>query len=312
MTFLLFLAATAFSHHDTAITQVAPPQLSTPSDETAPYFSLGLSSDTAYFGTTRRGSQPLLDAQETETWLQLWSLTAATRLKTGTGLRITLPVGLLANAQSTTAGLGDLSAEISQVLGPVMIGVTASAPTGRYTPYSVLSALDLSVGDSGSLTPTLYDTQANLGLGTWSVGWSLSGRFQKDAWSLTIGTQGHLPLGSTDEGAHWGPTLSGYLTPRLRLASPVSVALGADISHHFSDSFAPSSGDPLTKGGRRTLVSAHAGGEFTLTDALQLHLLVHVPVWSEAQGVQLVETVTARLGCEYRWSLTPKVQTGTQ
>ena len=238
-------------------------------------------------------------------------------LSTGTEVRGRLPVGFVRRSASggpsdTAFGLGDVSLTVAQeLLGfgardrvSLRITVGLVLPTGLYRSDASVSFVDILTGPEGALDVVTYNTQATLGAGTWSatLGLELAWRLSSRLW---LGARGRWsePLTSTSDGILWGRDIESMLgltvVPWL---DALTVAVGVDYRRHALDAVPDDTGRRLDIGGRDEL-GVVAMFEAGLSDDLRCSGGAHIPAWQRVGGVQLVETVSVRVSCGYRFGL---------
>ncbi len=241
----------------------------------------------------------------------------------GTAVVLTQPVGFVRTdpregAAETSFGLGDLSLTVSQELiglfgpskvqpGPLAIRVRllTVAPTGRYLPEPALSVTGVENTADGALDVVTYDTQASLGAGVWSVGAGLDIDYQlSPRWRVGVLGQVTQPLTTTSDDIRWGrdvDTLVGVTVIPWR--EVLGLALQVDYRWHDRDDIPEDEGTGRSRVGGRHEVGIAGGFEFRVGENLSCAGRVHVPVFQQVGGVQLVETVSVQTSCGYAFAL---------
>ncbi|MCA9529997.1 MAG: hypothetical protein KC543_07665 [Myxococcales bacterium] len=336
-------AAPALAHHGSSVARVGggasmawtPASASVP----PPRLDLGVSYSVNYFGRTLEGHSSVGGDGLGKVLVHLVTPSARLALRHGTTVGVALPVGTVrtyppGGATSTSGGLGDLSAFVSQDLGRLWGGGGAhgharhphahgtshhahhherafglalraglTAPTGRYRPAGDLSVTDVHPGPGGSLMPHTFNSQTSLGAGVWAIAYGA------DAWwrahprvRLSAGLDASSPVSTTSDDIRWGTDLTGSVGATLELVhDAVWATVSADARWHARDRIPVVS--PVTdettheRAGSRVELGAAAGLSTLFARRLSCSLSVHVPYWQRAGGIQLVETVSGNARC---------------
>ncbi|MEZ4321784.1 MAG: hypothetical protein R3F61_30190 [Myxococcota bacterium] len=299
---MLALLGIALAHHDTAVAQVVPPSTPGWTGSRGPGLSFGLSYGVGSFARTLRGTHRWSSSTGS---IAVHTLTVESRLQlgTGTGFRLSLPVGLtIAKGASDTmrAGPGDLALSVDQRIGPVSGRLGVSAPTGLYDPSPVLSVIDVSA-EGGAVRLTTYDTRASLGTGAWTAVAGVDGRAFMGPVATTVAVGGLLPIDDTPDGIRWGPTGTAAVEAEVSVHPRARVGLGIDARHHGSDQMDTvdeDTGSPrVARFGARSAVGASLSVGVVPSARVRCEARAHLPVWQHVAGVQLVESVSAGLSC---------------
>lgn len=287
--------------------------------------ALALSYQSSFFGKWHQGAKRYDQSNLGGVVQQMLTMGLTMSSSTGSAVGAQLPVGLMSlllpacdtgsNCDVHHAmGLGDLQLFGEQNLLQMMrwsktsqffLRVGLRVPTGRYEPNLQLSLTDISasVDTLGTINSTTFNTQANLGAGSWAGVVAL--RFIAQLMSLVnivLDTSLTTPLNRTQEGYRWG--LDSLTSAQIGvdiLPNHITVIVGGDYLWHQRDLVPDiSTAADLLVGGRRELgilFGVQVGRRSKLPCALSMHL----PVYQQVGGIQLVETLSGQIGCTMAW-----------
>ncbi len=326
---LLCCASNVYGHHDSPTAKLG--RLSTqPLTKSIlgaqfPLLDLTLQTEFVYFNTLKQGSR-IFNNTETNS---IASLTTTVGLQLTTSSRrsfaVFLPIGWIRSSRSqnenpsSSSGLGDAQLLFKQGFsdktssshkpsfgGDIQIGLVV--PTGSYVQRPSLSVTDLTPQTDGSLRLVTYNTNASIGSG--SISAIAAGNLEKtisQQLSITAGGIVLLPVTSTIDDIRWG--MDTQVSSSVRIQNfpklPVITA-GFDYQFHARDTV-PIDNDPTQNsakvGGRHEIGTHIRIHPVLIQKRLQCSIGIHIPLWQYVRGVQLVETVSANLGCNIGWGL---------
>lgn len=300
----MILASLALAHHGTTPSQVAP-QVTPARLDVVQGWTVTYGADWRSTGhhTVLRDGKTTRNAQGFRITTHALTQHVRVGFPTGTGVSLALPVG--GTLTHTNAGReqhlgpGDLVLRVDQRLGPVVLNLGGTAPTGTTATHSVQMSDVVSRGTA--LAMQSYDTRASLGAGTWTTlgGAALDGRFQAVTGSLS--TWGQLPLGENRDGVRWGATVGAQGSAGLD-KGPLAARADLTLRHHTADRWIDDELGP-TSGGRRTQLAVGGSLAVRPSQTVRCRASARVPVLRQAQGTQLVESFSANVGCTHRVDL---------
>jgi hypothetical protein len=318
-------AAPAGAHHTTATTHVgaSPYRLGGLTGLRAPRLEFGFAYQLHVFDRLIEDTVALSSDSLGNVTVHMVSLPVAAVFSGGTRLDISVPFGFadVRDAErdlQRTLGMGDLLATISQDVvalvaepGPLSVNLRAGLvmPTGRYAPDDVLAATRLRPGAEGSLNLSTYNMNASLGRGAWAaiagaqVAWSPSRGARMEA-DLTV----VVPLSRTADEVLWGADVLATVGGCVELVPGVLGACPGLVGrHHARDMIKDldeTSGAPVRRRvGGRVELAMRLGFDVTFTEGFGCTLSGELPVYQRAGGLQLVESVSFRVGCRFLSSL---------
>jgi hypothetical protein len=315
-------AAPAGAHHTTATALVAatPYRLGAAAFGPLPRLELGLAWQLHVFDRLLEAGEARSARDLGAVDVHMMSVAVAVALQGGTRVDLALPFGLVdvtahgADTRSTW-GLADIHLSLSQQLAPAAGGLSVvlraglGAPTGRYAPDDVLSVTRLRPGTDGSLGLATYNTNASLGRGAWTatagleLGWSLGSGIRVEVEALA-----QLPLVDTRDAVRWGADIEGRAGACFELIGDVFGACPALVLRHHArdevEDLDEGSGELLRRRvGGRDEVALRLALDLRAGDRVGCTLSGEVPVYQRAGGLQLVESVSFRVGCRFLTSL---------
>ena len=235
--------------------------------------------------------------QKDDVGLDVVSITPQLKLNfaSSTDLSFELPASIISQAE--LVGLNDPTLSIGQALtfNPFRLYVNAglSMPLGLSKPKELFSVDDL-LKDKGELEVVTYNVQAALSAQTPMALALVEGRSNFEIFRFTgdagLRVQGALPLLETTQGIRFGADLRATIFAAVQRGGFV-VAMSAFGEHHFDDA-----AEKQFFGSRSTLgARAKLGYEFSKRFLCTLQS--EMPLWQQAQGAQLLRTLSLGAGC---------------
>jgi hypothetical protein len=306
------LALLLVLHHGTSVSRVGVERARSSAVSLrapgAPQLELGLGYSVAVFDRWLRGAT----ASATDgmsALVQLVSLRAGLQLPSATRFELLFPFGWVAPAsRPDVLGLGDLELAVEQELGWRALSFRARAavvaPTGQYRRADLYTVTDLEVGREGALLPVIHNTRASLGADVWAA--SAGGELTLSPWrrvAVRAAAAVVKPLCSTRDGIHWGLDVTSRIAADVWLMpDTMSVTTGLEGRAHTSDRIPqmdlrrPGESMHETAGGRNELLLL-LGVTGRFDARWSCSVLAEIPIWQDAAGAALVETVAVSADC---------------
>lgn len=293
---LFLLLSAAWAHHDTAVTRLsaeAAADARVEGEVSAPRLDLGLGFDASTFRRRQRGWERLNGAGGPTVLTQAaW---IGTTLPSGTSFVATVPTAQILTSKSVYGGLGDISLQAAQRVGPLRVSAGVSLPTGATGGAGAVQTVHVE-GSEGGLTVLNTDTRTQPGLGVWALLGNLRVQGDVGPTELLAELGARLPLGASPDDIRWGRDVNLGLGLRHQLGDgPLRVGAALDGWGHSSDA-TPMADGSLSTGGRLGL-AASALADVAVGERAKCSVRAQLPVVQWVEDTQYVQTLRGALSC---------------